>query len=110
MTPAPTDNSRQDRWQVRRQHDVTWRAWDGEVVIYDDSSGDTMKLDIIMSEIFRFMLHGPATRSEIVRHLASAFDLEADGQLGHVTAVALHRLRAAALIQATSPVVPAQVR
>ena len=58
-----------------------------------------MKLDIIMSEIFRFMLHCPATPAEIVRHLASAFDLKADEQLRHITSLALHRLREAALIQ-----------
>ena len=100
MDPGSTDKSQQDTWQISRQHAGTWRSWDGEIVIYDDMSGDTMKLDIIMSEIFRFMLQMPATQAEITHHLASALDLKVDEQLRHLTATALHRLHGAALIQA----------
>lgn len=99
MRITRTHDAQQDIWEVRHHPDITWRSWNGEVVVYDDLSGDTMKLDIIMSEIFRFMLPRPATRSQILDHLAAALDLKANDQLRPITAMALHRLREATLIQ-----------
>lgn len=99
MDPGPTDTSQQTTWQVSRRHAGIWRSWDGEVVIYDDLSGDTMKLDIIMSAIFRFMLHAPVTEAQIAHHLASTLELQAEAQLHHLAALALHRLREAELIE-----------
>jgi PqqD family protein of HPr-rel-A system len=102
MNTAATDILLQDLWQVCDQHAESWRCWDGEIVIYDHRSGDTMKLDIIMSEIFRFMLQRPVTGSAITDHLAATFELAADQRLRHITDRALHRLREAALIQPLS--------
>ena len=89
-------------WQSDEQPEVSWRCWDGEIVIYDDRSGDTMKLDIIMSEIFRLVLQRPATGSAITSHLAATFDLPADARLRRITDRALRRLREAALIRPLS--------
>lgn len=99
---ASTGISQRDAWQVSRRHLESWRCWDGEIVIYDDLSGDTMKLDIIMSAIFRFMLQRPATQTAITEHLAVALDLTADKQLRHITAMALHRLCEAEVVQPLS--------
>lgn len=108
MLPTSADGSPQESWRVRCHHEMTWRTWAGEVVVYDDLSGDTMKLDIIMSEIFRLTLHKPADLGEIVRHLASTLDLKADQQLRHLATLALQRLRQAALIETACAVVPAE--
>lgn len=102
MNRTSTDILLQGLWQVGDQHAENWRSWDGEIVLYDDCSGDTMKLDIIMSEIFRFMLQRPVTVPAITDHLAETFDLAADEQLRRITGRALHRLREAALIQPLS--------
>lgn len=98
MSRAATDSLLQGLWQVSEQHLKSWRCWDGEVVVYDDSSGDTMKLDIIMSEVFRFMIQRPATGTAITDHLAATFRLAADEHLRRITDRALHKLRERALI------------
>src|SRR3546814_7272523 len=61
--PAPAGE--QAVWRVNGARVSAWRAWDGEVVVYDDLSGDNLKLDAVMSEIFRRLQQGAATqRSE----------------------------------------------
>src|SRR3546814_5009708 len=52
-TPQPSAAGEQALWRVNRLRVSRWRMWGGEAVIYDDLSGDTLKLDAIMSEIFR---------------------------------------------------------
>lgn len=99
MNPGSTAPSQHRLWQISHQHAGVWRCWQGEVVIYDDLSGDTMKLDIIMSAVFRFMLHGPVTESQIAHHLASRWELKADPQIGNLAALALRRLREAEMIR-----------
>jgi len=80
----------------------SWRCWDGEIVVYDHCSGNTMKLDIIMSEVFRFVLRRPATEAAIVAHLAATLDLAADAHFRRIADRALLRLHQAALIQPLS--------
>lgn len=102
MTRAPTETLPQGPWQVSHHYTESWRCWDGEIVLYDHRSGDTMKLNIIMSEIFRFVLQRPATGPAIMDHLAATFDLAADDRLRHITNRALRRLCEAALIHPLS--------
>ena len=99
MNPGSTAPSQHRLWQICHRHAGVWRCWEGEVVVYDDLSGDTMKLDIIVSELFRLMLQGPVTESQIAHHLASRWQLKADPQIDKVVALALHRLREAELIR-----------
>lgn len=97
-------------WELDQQHVSLWRSWDGEVVVYDDLSGDTLKLDVIMAEVFRFLLSSPATRSQLTAHLASAFHLDADTRLQHLATTALNRSRHAGLVKPAvndAPPVPA---
>lgn len=105
-TSVLTGLAHQASWQINRDHLDSWCCWGGEIVVYDDCSGATMKLDIITSEIFRFMLQRPATEAAITQHLAAALDLAVDGQLRHITRMALHRLREAALVRAVDAPTP----
>lgn len=74
--------------------------WDGEIVIYDDFSGDTMKLDVVMAEIFKRLTQAAATQAEIVAYLASELDLEVDPRLERLTEITLGRFAASGLIVA----------
>src|SRR3546814_5380638 len=71
--PAPAGE--QAVWRVNGARVSAWRAWDGEVVVYDDLSGDTLKLDAVMSEIFRRLQQGAATQNALGEHLAATLEL-----------------------------------
>src|SRR3546814_16410953 len=100
--PLPTNTSHQTTWQISHQRAGIWRRWDGEVVVYDDVSGDTMKLDAIVSEVFRLMLDGPVTADHVTERLATAFEVSAGTDLQTLTAQALNEKREAGLVGATS--------
>jgi hypothetical protein len=92
-------------WRVNRGRATSWRAWDGEMVVYDDLSGDTLKLDVIAAAAFKTLLAGPAATTAIVEHLAVLLELEPDPRLRRVAEIALGRIAAAGLAEAR-PVTP----
>lgn len=97
--PQPAAAGEQPLWRVNTLRVSRWRMWGGEAVIYDDLSGDTLKLDAITSEIFRRLQQTAATRDELVGHLAWALGLEsADLRLVRLTEAALERLSRCGLV------------
>jgi PqqD family protein of HPr-rel-A system len=97
-------------WRLNTPRVTSWRNWDGEVVVYDDLSGDTMKLDIVMSAIFRRMQQGTATTDDLVRHLAKVLDLEMDLRLQRLVEIALERFEDSGLLVVDLPAMPATTK
>ena len=93
-------------WRVNSAHALSWRSWDGEIVIYDDLSGDTLKLDVLMAEAFRHLHRGPATLAELTAYLAQSFDLEDDFRLTNWTARMIERFEKSGLIEPAADPVP----
>jgi PqqD family protein of HPr-rel-A system len=74
------------------------------MVIYDDLSGDTLKLDVIMAEIFRRVQQGAATFEQLAQHLSNVLDVEIDLRLERLVEIALERFEASGLlISAAAP-------
>ena len=94
-----TQHNVEETWQIDRSHLAAWRSWNGEVVVYDDFSGDTLKMDIVMAEAFRHILKAPASETQLVDHIASTFELETDLRLRRLIALALERFYRAGLIE-----------
>jgi hypothetical protein len=69
------------------------------MVVYDDLSGDTLKFDVIMAEVFTRLLRAAATPAELVAHLAEVLDLEADPRLQRLTEIALERFVRSELVE-----------
>lgn len=99
MAGSSTDRFKQGSWRVNPRRAGNWRSWDGEIVIYDDISGDTLKLDVILAEAFRFLLQAPATRAQLTDHLASVFDLESGQQLRSLATLALRKFTRSGVIE-----------
>ena len=89
-------------WQIDRNRLGYWRCWDDEVVIYDDTSGDTMRLDVVLTQAFFRLLDAPATQAELTEHLAKILGLDVDRQLERYTAMALERFQRSRLIEPVS--------
>lgn len=102
MVDIPADPQLQKPWQIRAHEGSAWRSWAGEIVFYDDFTGDTLKLDVVMAEIFRRLLQAPATQAQLTDHLATTLDLEADMRLEGLAAIALERLNQAGLIESAA--------
>lgn len=90
---------KEQSWQVDRNRLGYWRCWDDEAVIYDDMSGDTMKLDVVLTQAFLRLLDAPATQAELTEHLAKQLALDVDRQLERYTAIALERFQRSRLIE-----------
>lgn len=68
------------------------------MVVYDDLSGDTQKLDLVTAEVFKRLRQGEATLSQLTDHLAKALDLEGNRRLAHIAETAVTRLAAQGLV------------
>ena len=86
-------------WRINTAHALSWRSWDGEMVIYDDLSGDTLKLEVLMAEAFRHLQKAPATLAELTAYLAEAFELEDDTRLALWATRMIERFENAGLIE-----------
>lgn len=95
--PVPPSES---LWRIAPEHATAWRAWDGEIVVYDDLSGDTLKLDVIMAATFQRLQQGAVSRDVVADHLAATLDLEGDPRLRRLAEIALERLSLSELIVA----------
>jgi len=73
--------------------------WDGELVVYDDLSGDTSKLDPLMTVIFMQLLEKPARTIDLVARLAGELGVDNDPKLHRLTEIALGRLAGSGLVQ-----------
>ena len=95
-----------ESWKAVASGSRYWRAWDGEIVVYDDLSGDTLKLDPVMAEAFSCLLRGHASVEELRNHIADTFDLEADQKLQYWMDKAIAGLQRSGLIELAGPGTP----
>lgn len=91
---AATENA----WRIDAARAASWRVWGGELVVYDDLSGDTLKLDVVATAAFQTLLAGPASATAVTKRLAALLDLEADPRLHRVAEIALGRLAATGVV------------
>ena len=68
-------------------------------MVYDDRSGDTLKLDVMMAEALRRLLQTPATTTELSAHLATTFAVDSDLKLLHWVRRAVERFSRLGLIE-----------
>jgi len=94
--PPPSESV----WRIVPDHATAWRAWDGEIVVYDDLSGDTLKLDVIMAATFQRLQQGAASLDAVADHLAATLELEGDPRLWRLAEIALERLALSELVVA----------
>jgi PqqD family protein of HPr-rel-A system len=87
-------------WQVPPDREFLLRQWDGALIVYDCSTGDTHLLDKLASQIFHFLQLRPVNANVVVEHIASHFSLELDEDLTSEVLRILDNLVFLGLIQA----------
>jgi PqqD family protein of HPr-rel-A system len=70
---------------------VQWREWDGEIVAYNDRTGDTHHFADLAAWLFRKLAEAPATKTEIAAIAADEIELPAaiDGDAALARTLAL---------------------
>ncbi len=61
------------RWRVASPAALSWRSWAGEIVVYDDGSGDTHYLEPLAAEVFERLLDAPADLDELAAAVVDKF-------------------------------------
>jgi PqqD family protein of HPr-rel-A system len=56
---------------------VHWREWDGEIIAYNDRTGDTHHFADLSAWLFRFLTRAPASERAIVAAVADEVELPA---------------------------------
>jgi PqqD family protein of HPr-rel-A system len=86
-------------WRVVRESPLLWRAWEGEIVVYNDASGDTDHLDPLAAEIFETLLEAPANNDELTDRIAQALGVEKTTDLRDTVASVVIRFHGHGLIE-----------
>jgi len=86
-------------WRVVREPPLLWRAWEGEIVLYNDASGDTHHLDPLAAEIFEILLERPAGVEELAELAAQALGVEITTDMRDTVAGIVTRFQGHGLIE-----------
>ena len=91
------------RWRIAGDHELYRKSWDGETILYDDTSGETRQLDPLASEVLELFERGAASESEMTEAVATSLGLENDLSLQLAVTTAMSWLRGAGLIEESRP-------
>lgn len=57
-------------YRLATENGLVWRSWDGEIVVLNEASGDTHRLDLVASAAFEVLLEAPVDRQTLTRRVA----------------------------------------
>jgi PqqD family protein of HPr-rel-A system len=86
-------------WRIAGPQQISWRSWDGEIVLYNDRSGNTHHLEAVAAEAFEALLSAPADRTELARRVATSLEIPVNSELLDVIGSIVQRLRKFDLIE-----------
>jgi len=68
-------------WTIEAPQALAWRSWDGEILLYDDRTGDVHHLDVASAAIFESVLTGPRSLRDLVASTADRLEVVTDSEL-----------------------------
>jgi PqqD family protein of HPr-rel-A system len=80
MRPDTTDATGRI-YRLAVENGLVWRAWDGEIVLLNEASGDTHRLDLFASGAFEALLEAPADAPTLARRLAEELGVPNDARI-----------------------------
>ncbi len=86
------------RWRVASPAALSWRSWAGEIVVYDDGSGDTHYLEPLAAEVFERLLDAPADLDELAARVAQSLAVDRDDELAQAIGAVVDKFRACGLV------------
>ena len=85
-------------WRVASPAALSWRSWAGEIVVYDDGSGDTHYLEPLAAEVFERLLDAPADLDELAARVAQSLAVDRDDELAQAIGAVVDKFRACGLV------------
>lgn len=77
---------------------LLWREWEDEIVVYNDASGDTHRLDALAAEAFEVFLVAPADEGQLADRVAASLGLDRTAALQDAVAAIVQQFRSYGLI------------
>jgi hypothetical protein len=68
-------------WTVEAPQAWAWRSWDGEVMAYDDRTGDVHHFDVASAAVFETVLTEPRSLRDLVASTADRLRVVIDSEL-----------------------------
>ena len=91
-----------EQWWVPDPNALEWRSWDGEVVLYDERSGEILYFDPETSAIFEMLTTAPTSLHDLTTELADELQVQADGELEGMVATIVRMLHGKHIVAVTS--------
>jgi PqqD family protein of HPr-rel-A system len=88
-------------WRLIDEALPAWRAWGEEVVVYNDATGDTHRLDATMALAFHALREGPIGPASLSGRLAPALGPGTDDELAEAAHSILAHLEQLELAERT---------
>ena len=86
-------------WYLAPEGASAWRAWDDDVVVFNDRAASTHRLDAASSAIFLMLVEQPGlTSTQIIDSLTSDGDHPTPEEIGHLRDI-LNGLQACGLAE-----------
>jgi PqqD family protein of HPr-rel-A system len=90
-------------WQIVTAPPLLWRAWDDEIVVYNEASGETHRLDPLPAEAFEMLLEGPLTSDALSERMAQALEVPKTAEFSESIAAILQLFHDHSLIEPVQP-------
>jgi PqqD family protein of HPr-rel-A system len=84
-------------WQLLTSS-LSWRAWAGEIVVYNHESGDTHHLDPLAAEVFESLLEGSTDLGELEERVARSLAVEKTQELRDTLSAIVTRFETTGLV------------
>jgi len=78
-------------YRLVAENGLVWRAWDGEIVVLNEASGDTHRLDLFASAAFEALLEAPSNAPTLARRLAEELGMVDDPRIDAAIEAALSK-------------------
>jgi PqqD family protein of HPr-rel-A system len=58
-------------WRLAEQQSLSLKEWDGDIVVYNDASGDTHLIEGVAAAVFDILVDAPASDEHLVKQIAA---------------------------------------
>lgn len=86
------------RYRLALENGLVWRAWDGEIVVLNEASGDTHRLDVFASAAFEALLQAPMDASTLASRVAEELGVANDARIDAALDAALAKFAELSLL------------
>jgi len=77
---------------------LAWQSWEGEIIVFNEASGDTHRLDLVASATFEALLEMPGNADHLTRRVAEDLGTEPSAELSAAVLAALGTFRQLGLL------------